>query len=82
VYLDFDPPNGYSGTALDADKIREDGIEELVIVGFHIFMQKSDHVQKFDIERSTLEQRLQRKRVAFYSVFEVPADLKACCILQ
>jgi hypothetical protein len=76
VYPDFDPPNGYSGIALYADGVREDGTEGPGIVGFQSFVQRSGHVQNFNMEGSALERRLQLGRVAFYGVFEVPAELK------
>ncbi len=76
VYPDFDPPNGHSGTALYADGVREDGTQGPGIVGFQSFVQRSGHVQNFDMEGPALEQRLQLGRVAFYGAFEVPAELK------
>ncbi|CAN9276950.1 unnamed protein product [Alternaria alternata] len=76
LYPDFDPPNGHSGTALYADGIREDGTEGPGIVGFQSFVQRSGHVQNFEMEGPPLERRLQLGRVAFYGVFEVPAELK------
>jgi hypothetical protein len=77
VYPDLDPPNGYSGIALYANGMREDGTEGPGIVGFQSFVQRSGHVQNFDMEGPALEQRLQRGRVAFYGAFEVPAELKS-----
>ncbi|KAL1797949.1 hypothetical protein ACET3X_004555 [Alternaria dauci] len=76
VYPDFDPPNGHSGTALYANGIREDGTEGPGIVGFQSFVQRSGHVQNFEMEGPALERRLQLGRVAFYGAFEVPAGLK------
>jgi hypothetical protein len=38
VYPDFDPPTGYSGTALYANGLREDGTEGPGIVGFQSFV--------------------------------------------
>lgn len=76
VYPDFDLPNGHSGTALYADGIREDGTEGPGIVGFQSFVQRSGHVQNFEMEGPALERRLQLGRVAFYGAFEVPAELK------
>jgi hypothetical protein len=76
VYPDFDPPNGYSGIALYADGVREDGTEGSGIVGFQSFVQRSGHVQSFGMEGSALERRLQLGRVAFHGAFEVPMDLK------
>ena len=76
VYPDFDPPNGHSGTALYADGVREDGTYGPGIVGFQSFVQRSGHVQNFEMEGPALERRLQLGRVAFYGAFEVPAELK------
>jgi hypothetical protein len=76
VYPDFDPPNGYSGIALYADGVREDGTEGPGIVGFQSFVQRSGHVQSFEMEGSALERRLQLGRVAFYGAFEIPANMK------
>jgi hypothetical protein len=81
VYPDFDPPTGYSGTALYANGLREDGTEGPGIVGFQIFVQRSGHVQNFELEGSALERRLQLGRVAFYEAFEVPAELKQYTII-
>jgi hypothetical protein len=76
VYPDFDPPNGYSGVALYADGTRQDGTEGPGVVGFQSFVQRSGHVQNFNMEGSALEKRLQLGRVAFYGAFEVPEKLK------
>ncbi|KAH8725783.1 hypothetical protein GQ44DRAFT_680492 [Phaeosphaeriaceae sp. PMI808] len=76
VYPDFDPPNGHSGVALYADGIRQDGTEGPGIVGFQSFVQRSGHVQSFNMEGPALERRLQLGRVAFYGAFEVPEELK------
>jgi len=76
MYPDFDPPNGHSGTALYADGVREDGTYGPGIVGFQSFVQRSGHVQNFEMEGPALERRLQLGRVAFYGAFEVPAELK------
>ncbi|KAH8624730.1 hypothetical protein IG631_20195 [Alternaria alternata] len=76
IYPDFDPPNGHSGTALFADGVRENGTQGPGIVGFQSFVQRSGHVQNFDMEGSALERRLQLGRVAFYGAFEVPTKLK------
>jgi len=81
MYPDFDPPNGYSGTALYADGMREDGTKGPGIVGFQSFVQRSGHVQSFAMEGSVLERRLQLGRVAFYGAFEVPAELKTYTIV-
>jgi hypothetical protein len=76
VYPDFDPPNGYSGVALYAEGTRQDGTEGPGIVGFQSFVQRSGHVQNFNMEGPALEKRLQLGRVAFYGAFEVPEELK------
>ncbi|KAI4665481.1 uncharacterized protein J4E78_002943 [Alternaria triticimaculans] len=76
VYPDFDPPNGHSGTALYADGTRTDGTEGPGVVGFQSFVQRSGHVQNFEMEGDALERRLRAGRVAFYGAFEVPAELK------
>ncbi|KAF2851411.1 hypothetical protein T440DRAFT_467687 [Plenodomus tracheiphilus IPT5] len=81
VHPDFDPPTGYSGAALYADGTREDGSEGPGIVGFQSFVQRSGHVQDFDMEGPALEQRLKRGRVAFYGAFEVPTELKEYTIM-
>lgn len=76
VYPDFDPPNGYSGVALYAEGAREDGTAGPGIVGFQSFVQRSGHVQSFNMEGPALDKRLQLGRVAFYGAFEVPDELK------
>ncbi|ORY19625.1 hypothetical protein BCR34DRAFT_471634 [Clohesyomyces aquaticus] len=76
VHKDFDPPNGYSGIALYADGLREDGTTGSGIVGFQSFVQRSGHVQNFDMEGASLEQRLKRGRVAFYGAFQVPDEVR------
>jgi hypothetical protein len=76
VYPDFDPPNGYSGIALYADGLRDDGTEGPGIVGFQSFVQRSGHVQSFEMEGGALEKRLKLGRVAFYGAFQVPDNLR------
>lgn len=76
VSPDFDPPNGYSGIALYADGVRCDGSEGPGVVGFQSFVQRSGHVQSFNMDGPALERRLQLGRVAFYGAFEVPEELK------
>jgi hypothetical protein len=76
VHPDFDPPNGYSGIALYADGVRHDGTEGPGIVGFQSFVQRSGHVQNFEMEGTALDRRLQLGRIAFYGAFEVPDELK------
>lgn len=81
VCPDFDPPNGYSGVALYADGTREDGTTGPGIVGFQSFVQRSGHVQNFNMEGPALDRRLQLGRVAFYGAFEVPGTLKRECTI-
>jgi hypothetical protein len=76
VYPDFDPPSGYSGIALYADGLREDGTEGPGVVGFQSFTQRSGHVQNFEMEGGALEKRLKLGRVAFYGAFQVPDALR------
>lgn len=76
VYPDFDPPTGYSGIALYADGMREDGTEGPGVVGFQSFVQRSGVVQSFEMEGGALEKRLKLGRVAFYGAFMVPEELK------
>lgn len=82
VYPDFDPPNGYSGIGLYADGLREDGTTGPGMVGFQSFVQRSGHVQSFDMEGGALEQRLRHGRVAFYGAFQVPDALRREYILM
>ncbi|KAF2190137.1 hypothetical protein K469DRAFT_560321 [Zopfia rhizophila CBS 207.26] len=76
VYPDFDPPNGYSGVALYTDGLREDGSVGPGVVGFQSFVQRSGHVQNFEMEGEALEKRLKLGRVAFYGAFQVPEELR------
>jgi hypothetical protein len=76
VYPDFDPPNGYSGIALYADGLREDDTTGPGVVGFQSFVQRSGHVQNFEMEGGALEKRLKLGRVAFYGAFQVPDALR------
>jgi hypothetical protein len=76
VYPDFDPPNGYSGIALYAEGTREDGTEGPGVVGFQSFVQRSGHVQSYEMEGGALEKRLKLGRIAFYGAFMVPEELK------
>lgn len=76
VAPDFDPPNGYSGTALYAHGMREDETEGPGIVGFQSFVQRSGHVQNYRMEGKALDTRLKHGQVAFYGAFEVPEALK------
>lgn len=77
VYPDFEPPTGYSGQALYTEDVREDGTEGPGVVGFQSFVQRSGHVQNFEMEGGALEKRLRLGRVAFYGAFEVPDQVKA-----
>ncbi|KAH7067516.1 hypothetical protein BKA63DRAFT_424319 [Paraphoma chrysanthemicola] len=76
VYPDFEPPKGYSGIALYADGVREDGTQGPGVVGFQSFVQRSGHVQNYAMEGPALERRLHAGRVAFYGAFECPDELK------
>ncbi|KAH6642314.1 hypothetical protein C7974DRAFT_303401 [Boeremia exigua] len=76
VNPDFDPPNGYSGVALYANGLREDGTEGPGVVGFQSFVQRSGQVQNYAMEGSALEQRLSKGRIAFYGAFMVPEELR------
>ena len=77
VSPDFDPPNGYSGIALYAEGIREDGTHGLGVVGLQSFVQRSGHPQSFNMpEGPAMEQRLKTGRIAFYGAFQVPDELR------
>ncbi|KAJ4290471.1 hypothetical protein N0V90_010688 [Kalmusia sp. IMI 367209] len=76
VNPDFDPPTGYSGTALYAEGTREDRTEGPGVVGFQSFVQRSGHVQNFEMEGGALDKRLKLGRVAFYGAFELPEGVK------
>lgn len=77
VSPDFDPPNGYSGIALYANGMREDGTYGPGIVGFQSFVQRSGHPQSFNMpEGPAMEQRLRTGRIAFYGAFQVPDELR------
>ena len=76
VYPDFDVPTGYSGIALYTDGVREDGTSGPGVVGFQSFVQRSGHVQNFNMEGPALQTRLQHGRVAFYGAFQVPDELR------
>ena len=76
VDRDFDPPTGYSGIALYAEGTREDGTNGPGVVGFQSFVQRSDHVQSYEMEGDALEKRLKLGRVAFYGAFQIPDELK------
>ncbi|KAF2112994.1 hypothetical protein BDV96DRAFT_496981 [Lophiotrema nucula] len=81
VYPDFDPPTGHSGIALYANGLREDGTTGPGVVGFQSFVQRSGHVQSFEMEGSALEKRLKLGRVAFYGAFQAPEELKTLSIV-
>ena len=76
VNPDFEQANGYSGIALYADGVREDGSHGPGVVGFQSFVQRSGHVQEYDMEGDALEKRLKKGNVAFYGAFQVPDDLR------
>jgi hypothetical protein len=74
---DFDPPNGYSGIALYADGVREDGTQGPGVVGLQSFVQRSGHPQNFNMpEGPAMEQRLRTGRIAFYGAFQLPDELR------
>lgn len=73
---DFDQPTGYSGVALYADGVREDGTFGPGVVGFQSFVQRTQAGQMFNLEGSKLESRLKAGMVAFYGAFPVPEDLR------
>ena len=76
VSPDFDPPTGQSGVALYANGRREDGTDGFGVVGFQSFVQRSGHVQSYEMEGTALEQRLRLGRVAFYGAFQVPDEMR------
>jgi hypothetical protein len=76
VSPDFDPPTGQSGVALYAYGRREDDTDGLGVVGFQSFVQRSGHVQSYEMEGTALEQRLRLGRVAFYGAFQVPDEMR------
>ncbi|KAJ4372574.1 hypothetical protein N0V86_007934 [Didymella sp. IMI 355093] len=77
VSPDFDPPNGYSGIALYADGVREDGTHGPGVVGLQSFVQRSGHPQNFNMpEGPAMEQRLRTGRIAFYGAFQLPDELR------
>lgn len=77
VHPDFNPPNGYSGIALyNPEGLREDGSTGPAVVGLQSFVQRSGHVQNFDMEGAPLEKRLKAGRVAFYGAFAIPEEVK------
>lgn len=72
----FDQPYGYSGTALVANGVREDGSNGPGVVGFQSFVQHSDVTQVHNEDGDVLNERLEKGIVAFYGAFEVPEQLK------
>jgi hypothetical protein len=77
VHPNFDPPTGYSGVALYADRgQREDGSEGPAIIGFQSFVQMSGNVQNFHMEGPAFQYRLQEGRIAFYGAFQIPDEIK------
>jgi hypothetical protein len=75
---DFDPPNGYSGIALYADGLREDGTHGPGVVGLQSFVQRTEFVRSFNVpEGQPMEQRLRNGRIAFYGAFQIPDDLRS-----
>jgi hypothetical protein len=72
----FDQPYGYSGIALVANGVREDGSNGPGVVGFQSFVQHSDVTQVHNEDGDVLNERLEKGIVAFYGAFEVPEQLK------
>jgi hypothetical protein len=72
----FDTPYGYSGIALVANGVREDGSNGPGVVGFQSFVQHSDVTQVHNEDGDVLNERLEKGIVAFYGAFEVPEQLK------
>ena len=83
VSEDFDPPTGQSGVALYAEGKREDGEWGPGVLGFQSFVQRSGHVQSYNLEGAPLDSRLQQGLVAFYGAFQVPEEMRKehaiCC---
>lgn len=77
VSPDFEPPNGYSGVALYADGLREDGTTGFGVVGLQSFVQRSGYPQSFNMpEGKAMQQRLRMGRIAFYGAFQIPDELR------
>jgi len=76
VSPDFAVPGGQSGLALYAEGEREDGTIGPGIAGFQSFVQRSGHVQTFEMEGTALESRLHKGQVAFYGSFQVPDEIR------
>ncbi|KAF1995536.1 hypothetical protein P154DRAFT_343151 [Amniculicola lignicola CBS 123094] len=76
VNKDFENPNGYSGIALYTEGLRTDRTTGPGIIGFQSFVQRSGHVQNFNMEGQALDKRIQAGRVAFYGAFMCPEEIK------
>lgn len=76
VSPDFEVPGGESGLAIYAEGERSDSIFGPGVVGFQSFMQRSGHVQTYEMEGQPLTSRLEKGLVAFYGAFQVPKELK------
>jgi hypothetical protein len=76
VAPDFDSAGGQSGIALYVEGRREDGTAGPGVVGFQSFVQRSGHVQTYDMEGEDLNRRLKRGLVAFYGAFQVPEMMR------
>jgi hypothetical protein len=76
VAPDFAIPGGQSGLALYADGEREDTTTGPGVAGFQSFVQRSGHVQTYEMEGRDLESRLRKGLVAFYGAFRVPEIMR------
>jgi hypothetical protein len=76
VFPDFGTPGGQSGLALYADMQREDGTPGPGVAGFQSFVQRSGHIQTYEMEGEQLDHRLRKGLVAFYGAFQVPEKMK------
>ena len=62
--------------ALYANGEREDGKHGLGVAGFQSFVQRSNHVQTYEMEDEQLNYRLNKGLVAFYGAFQVPKKIR------
>jgi hypothetical protein len=76
VSPDFNVAGGQSGTALYSIGEREDGKNGPGVAGFQSFVQRSGHVQTYEMEGEQLNHRLKRGLVAFYGAFQVPKKIR------
>jgi hypothetical protein len=76
VSPDFQVRGGQSGLAIYTEDERSDNTFGPGVVGFQSFMQRSGHVQSYEMEGRTLTARLEKGLVAFYGAFQVPKELR------